>query len=108
MPTYSYNAKRGPAETVSGEMEAASSEAVIVRLEEMGLVPVKVSEKAASVVRESHAAVEHPDRAHKAPGSQVKVKSGDLDTFTRQLASLVKSSIPIIRAVTLLSKQSES
>ena len=43
MPTYSYTAKRGPTESVSGEIEAASEEQALSRLEEMGLVPVKIA-----------------------------------------------------------------
>ena len=53
MPIYIYNAKKGPAETVSGEMEAASPEQVIVKLEEMGLVPDKDSGKGWRVRKES-------------------------------------------------------
>ena len=40
------------------------------------------------------------------PGA--KVKSRDMDTFTRQLASLIKSSIPMLQALALIAQQTES
>ena len=108
MPIYTYNAKKGPAETVSGEIEAVSPEQVIVKLEEMGLVPVKISEKDGRAGRESRIREDRPAQTRKTAGRLISVKSRDLDTFTRQLASLVKSSIPILQALALLAKQTES
>ena len=45
MPIYTYHAKRGPKETVTGEIEAVSQEEAVSKLEKMGLVPTKLTEK---------------------------------------------------------------
>jgi type II secretory pathway component PulF len=118
MPTYTYSAKRGPTETVSGQIDAASEEEALGKLEGMGLVPVKiaVSGEQFRVNRESThlskgktegemGAV--PIYRNVPRPAQIKVKSRYLDTFTRQLASLIKSSVPMLQALALLSKQTE-
>lgn len=117
MPVYIYNAKSGPEKTVTGEVEAPSEEQALVRIEKMGLVPVKISMKVDAhpgVSGASEAFTPRGVKAETAPqiarasAKSVKVKSRDLDTFTRQLASLVKSSVPMLQALALLAKQTES
>ncbi len=120
MPVYSYSAKRGPKEIVSGEIEAASEEQALVKLEETGLVPVKISEKKGDGSVFSYGKTDGKNRTvpffpktepaenKKKPVKGIKVRSRDMDTFTRQLASLMKSSVPMLQALSLLAKQTES
>ncbi len=104
MPTYVYNAKRGPGELVSGEIEAASEEQALGMLEDMGLVPVKIT-RLNNVRAEEKIGAEPIYK--KTDPINLKVKSRYLDTFTRQLASLVKSSVPMLQSLALLAKQTE-
>ena len=109
MPIYNYKAKKGPKEIVEGEIEAVSQDEAVARLEEMKMVPISVSIKgaapaqpAATTRRES---VKEPESA---PSLLTGVRVKDIDTFTRQLASLIKASVPVLRALTLISEQTES
>ncbi len=96
MPRYEYKAKDGPAKTVTGFMEAESREAVLAALDTQGLVPVWVKS---------------------APPASQKQYSGflskrisfrDITLFTGQLASLLKSGVPILRAMSIISEQTEN
>ncbi len=118
MPIYTYSAKKGPTEIVTGEIEAPSEGIAVTRLEEMGMIPVKVSEKggpnASVILRPPQAAEGSKNEILRrfAPQNDkrrgTKVRSRDLDTFTRQLASLVKSSIQMLSALALLAQQTEN
>ena len=106
MPVYVYKAKKGPNEIVQGEIEMGSQDAVVSRLEEMGLVPVSVIQKQ-DTVRGPGPRVQGSEK-QKLPFELIKVKTQDIDTFTRQLASLTKTSVPILQALSLICEQTES
>lgn len=117
MPIYSYTAKKGPAEIVRSEIEADSEEKAVVMIEAMGLFPIKIVEQnAAPGPAATIAADKGPARARpEAPSdgkmpsrSPVRVSARDMDTFTWQLASLVKSSIPLLRALSLIAQQTKN
>ncbi len=102
MPTYIYKAKKGPAEVVKGEIEADSEDHAVGKLERMELVPVTVVEKGGTEK-------EAPIPESRTPGIRsVGIKTRDIDIFTRQLASLVRASVPILRALSLISQQTEN
>lgn len=102
MPIFIYKAKRGPDQIETGEVAAASLDEAVVHLEGMGLSPVTLLEKnAGRGMREER-------RAMAAPLPSRRVRPKDVDTFTWQLASLVKASVPILRALSLISQQTES
>lgn len=96
MPTYRYRAKRGPDKTVDGEIIADSPSSAVARLDAMGLSPVWV--------RESSDGDERIRRRTLAPG---RVAARDVTMFTYQLASLVKAGVPILRALSTVSEQTE-
>lgn len=110
MPIYTYHAKKGPTETVAGEVDSPTEEQALVQIEKMGLVPVRIALK---IARSDEKPADTADtKEKKAPqaviralAGSVRVKSRDIDTFTRQLASLVKSSVPMLQALALLAKQ---
>ena len=120
MPTYIYKAKRGPTETVRGEIEATSQDHAISIIEGMGIVPVSVIEKTADQGISGVRVQGSGDRGHQGTGGKVqgsggrvqakhaslpKARTQDIDIFTRQLASLIKGGIPLLRALSLISKQ---
>lgn len=111
MPIYIYTAKKGPDEVLTGEIEAVSEEQAISKIEKMGLVPVKISAKMPSTVTGKETPAKQESvlaQKIKIKASLVTVKSRDLDTFTRQLASLVKANVPMLQALALLSRQTEN
>ena len=110
MPIYIYKAKKGPAEVVNGEMDAVSRDQAVSKLEEMRLTPVSVVEKAAySVERDERLAysVERIGK-NKLSANFVRVKSKDMDIFTRQLSSLVRARVPMLQALSLIFEQTEN
>lgn len=114
MPVFIYKAKRGPQDVETGEVVAANQDDAVIRLEEKGLIPITLVEK----VREG--AQPKPEGGGERPSESqgasvpvvsvqsVKVRTKDMDTFTWQLASLIKSSVPMLRALSLISEQTES
>ena len=116
MSIFTYTAKRGPNEVVTGEINATSQDEAITKLEKMKLVPVKIEMAGATKRPEIETAGEDKSEAptgeepeiYNVPSSSAKVKAKDLDTFTRQLASLVKSGVPMLQTIALLAHQTES
>ncbi|MDD5348095.1 MAG: type II secretion system F family protein [Candidatus Omnitrophica bacterium] len=99
MPQYAYQAKRGPQETVTGTIDAATEKDAIERLSVLGLVPVSIAEERAA-------------RSEAAPVSAataaVRLGSRHITLFSRQLASLLKSGVPILKALVIIREQSEN
>jgi type II secretory pathway component PulF len=94
MPTYLYKAKDGPGSAVEGEVSAESESAAAAAVDAMGLSPVWVREKTES--------------SGKAIRSMVRgVAPREITVFSRQLASLLKSGVPILRALTTIRDQTE-
>ncbi len=92
MGSYQYEAINKSGEEVTGRIEAEGQDKVIERLRGMGLMPMEIKE-----VKESSLF-----------GSfkfSPKVKLGDLSLFSRQMAAMINSGIPLTRALHTLSKQ---
>ncbi len=89
MPFFSYKAKNKVGEVQDGEMEAISELAVSESLVKTGFYPYKIEEKTTA----------HPTKSGKG-----KV---NLVIFTRQLFILVKSGVPLSRALRSLENSSE-
>lgn len=94
MPTFHYLAKRGPKDTVEGELEVASRSDVLAHLGQLGYIPVQITEAAQQkpltktvVIREG------------------KVPTRLLNQFTRQFASLIRSQVPLMRGLGMLEGQ---
>ncbi|MDA1045188.1 MAG: type II secretion system F family protein [Verrucomicrobia bacterium] len=93
MPTYAYKAKAGPERTVEGELLADSRQAALATLDGMGLIPIVVEEALARTSGNS---------ARK----KRRVSRRDVTLLTRQLASLTKSGVPILRSLRTIRDQS--
>lgn len=93
MPIFIYKAKAGPGKTIEGEVKAESQTAAIRSVDAMGYSPVWVRQKGD---------VEHVG-ARFAGRSSAGYR--DVTVFTRQLASLTKSGVPILRALATISDQ---
>ena len=97
MPTFQYKAKDGPARTVEGELEADSRGAALLAVDSMGFSPVWVREK---------------DGAHRARRRRLfrrrRVRRHDVTLFTRQVASLTRAGVPILRALRTIASQTDN
>jgi len=113
MPQFAYRAKKGPQENVEGLIEASSSEDAVEKLDKLGLVPIRVEEAKEGVdpaipqvLAPSTAA--RPSQPTPAGLLKGKIKSQEITTFGRQLASLTRSGVPILKALWIISEQSEN
>ena len=105
MPKFVYKAKKGPDEIVEGNIFADNQDQVIKELDMLGLIPVSIVEKDGGASQGKGSAV---DQQKQKAVSNRKIKPKDIDAFTWQLASLVKASVPILRALTLITQQTEN
>ena len=96
MPTFSYQAKRGPSDVVEGTLQAASRDDVVARLLQDGLVPVTILSLAEEASSQS-------DRS-----PRIRVSSAERRLFTRQLTSLLRAKVELVPAVAILREQSGS
>jgi len=117
MPLYDFTAKKGPKEIVKSELEAADQDKAVAMIESMGLFPIKVVERApaqgqgqAQAAAKSQKPVKAEEAASKTGNIRkpAHVSSRDMDAFTWQLATLMKSSIPLLRALTLIAHQTKN
>ena len=94
MPTYAYVVKDKTGRTHRGLLETESRNTLIEQLWKQGCVVLSIEERAAG-------------RAAGFRGSQVRVKGEHLVVFSRQLATLVDSGVPLVSALEILVEQSE-
>jgi type IV pilus assembly protein PilC len=115
MPSYAYTALDARGQEVSDTLEAGNEQEAIAALRQAGYYPTSVAEagKAAKAARGKAA------KAPKAKGSGMKkeinisipflerktIKPKTLMIFTRQLATLIDSGLPLLRGLTVLGKQ---
>lgn len=97
MTTFAYKAKQGPDQTVDGLLEADSRAAALLALDRQGLSPVWVREVATGSTAKA--------RPRRWAGRPVRAR--DVTVLTRQLASLIRSGVPILRALRTIADQSE-
>ena len=95
--TFQYSVRDKTGKLVSGTLEGESQTAVVQRLKSMGYAPVSISESNAGLKKEI-----------KIPGFGKKVKLKDLAIFARQFATMINSGLSLLRALTILTEQTEN
>ena len=101
MATFKYRAKESSGKTAEGLIDASTSDEAIEKINALGLLPVKVEEATSSTPEQ--AAAQSVKRAFLG-----RVKSKDITAFGRELASLTKSGVPILKAIAIIQEPSES
>ncbi len=97
MPNFKYRAKKTSGEFVEGELEAVNSTAAYLALQKEGFFPTLLEE------------VKEQKTIHRLFSTTVKrVKRKDLAEFTRGLADLLESGVPLSRALSILKDQVQS
>jgi type IV pilus assembly protein PilC len=114
MPRFNYVALDARGREASGLVDAVSSSAAISQLRQSGYFPTSVIEEAISShdgkeARRRSATAERMTKARTKKGivlfQRRKVKSKILMIFTRQLATLIDSGLPLLRSLNVLAKQ---
>src|SRR5437773_6042572 len=114
MPRYNYVALDTRGQEASGLVEAASTNAAISQLRQAGYFPTSVMEEAISSpdgqeARQRAAKMASTTKTRAKRGvvllERKKIKSKILMIFTRQLATLIDSGLPLLRSLNVLAKQ---
>jgi type IV pilus assembly protein PilC len=109
MANFQYSALDAKGEQTTGAVSAASEAEAIQQLRAKGLYPTQITEegkskgkgKAAPAKAKTAAKAKSASKGH--VGGRIKPKS--LMIFTRQLATLIDSGLPLLRSLTVLEKQ---
>ncbi len=109
MPNFQYTALDAKGEQTNGVVSANSEAEAVQQLRGKGLYPTQINEEgkgkkgkaAASKGTKAKAAAKKSSKSHL--GGRVKPKN--LMIFTRQLATLIDSGLPLLRSLTVLEKQ---
>lgn len=109
MPKFHYIALDQNGQEVAGELDASTEAEAINLLRQSQLYPTQVAQegKGDAAVKKrakSTAAPKGKGKAVKA-GANAKVKAKVLMIFTRQLATLIDSGLPLLRGLTVLARQ---
>lgn len=99
MAIYRWQGVSPRGETISGEMEAATRDAVLARLRAQRIqpIPAKIRERGKGL-----------DREIALPGLGEKVKTRDVVIFTRQLGTMIDAGLPIVQCLDILGNQTEN
>ena len=98
MALYKYRAKNGPKNIVEGQVEAETEKEVIEKVHQLGFLPVRITKEI----------TESKFKAASKSTFSGKIKLRDITIFSRQLASFMKSGMPILRALIIISQQSQN
>lgn len=101
MPMYRYRVKKDGKEISEDTIEAASEKEAVEKLSRMGLLPLHIEEVTGEAAQKERA-------VPAAALTRGRVKSRETTVFTRELASLFKSGVPILTALDIIREQSEN
>jgi general secretion pathway protein F len=96
--TYCYEAFDKNGKSITGEMDAANSQAVIEHLHRLGYVPVAADRKAANSFRLKHLTLSRARHA---------VSLNDIAFVTQQLCIMLRAGLPIETALSMLASLAE-
>jgi type II secretion system protein F len=99
MPSYSYKASTFEGKIVEGIMEASDDGTVSLKLQEMGLLPVRIGAPARQTFLR---------REMDWPWKRKKIRRKDLLIFTQELHTLVRAGFPLDRTLAVLGQLAES
>lgn len=107
MPKFSYEAKKGPQEVIQGTIEAENQDIAVDKINHLGYVPIRVTPVAEELAARKPKGTITP-KGVSGIGLFKKVRSRDLTVFMEQLASLIKSKVPLLEAMKVLHEQTEN
>ena len=99
MHSYVFQAKQGPDGVIDVEVAAETKEKAVQKVEAMGLVPIRVTEKTVSQSQPV-------SRGRFVSFGWKRIARKNIGIFTWQFASLLRAGVPVLQALTLLAQQS--
>ncbi|MGB1128647.1 MAG: type II secretion system F family protein [Haloferula sp.] len=111
MPQFQFTAADAKGEQLTGSVDAPNETEAINQLRSQGYYPLQVVEegKGTLTAPKKKAAKKKPAKKAAAPKGKAKtggrIKPKSLMIFTRQLATLIDSGLPLLRGLTVLGKQ---
>jgi type IV pilus assembly protein PilC len=97
MTTFEYAVRDRSGKLVKGTLDAENQGQVVAKLRTMGFAPVSITQANAGMKKEI-----------KIPGFSGRVKLKDLAIMSRQFATMISSGLSLLRALTILSEQTEN
>jgi type IV pilus assembly protein PilC len=95
--TYEYQVRDRAGKVLRGHIDAESPAAVATRLKSMGYAPINISASNSGLKRDLNL-----------PGLGKRVKLKDLAVMSRQFATMINSGLSLLRALNILSEQTEN
>jgi type IV pilus assembly protein PilC len=109
MPNFNYSALDAKGEQADGSIAAATEAEAVQKLRAQGLYPTQITEEGQGkdkIVSKRTALKKKPGAKNITLGKpKTTVKPKVLMVFTRQLATLIDSGLPLLRSLTVLGKQ---
>lgn len=108
MPNFQYTALDAKGEQINGVVPAATEADAIQQLRSQGLYPTQIQEEGKGGKVKAGAPAKGKAAAKGKPGKSLlggRVKPKNLMIFTRQIATLIDSGLPLLRSLTVLEKQ---
>ena len=95
--TFQYSVRDRSGKIVTGKLEAESQAAVVQKLRSMGYAPMSITQANAGMNKELSI-----------PGFAARVRLKDLAVMSRQFATMINAGLSLLRALTILSEQTEN
>ena len=113
MATFKYRAKENHGETVEGLIEAETEDEALEKVNRLGYIPIRIEPTTAEKKKEPEVKVKEvsEDRGIQSKARiklSEKIKGKEITAFGRQLASLIRAGVPILKAIGTISEQSEN
>jgi len=105
MPQFTYKAIDGNGKERRGTVNAASAEEANNQVTGMGLMPTEISEAKGKAKKGASGGVKAAKKKSSLFG---RVSSEELTLFTRQLATLLRSGVPLLRALDVMERQEKN
>jgi type IV pilus assembly protein PilC len=95
--TFEYKVRDKAGKLTTGKLDAESQAQVATKLKSMGYAPLSITKANVGMNKELSI-----------PGMKPKVKLKDLAVFSRQFATMINSGLSLLRALTILTEQTEN
>ncbi|MEI8335485.1 MAG: type II secretion system F family protein, partial [Actinomycetes bacterium] len=96
--TFTYRVRDSAGKVVEGKLEGADEALVVRKLREMGYTPITVTRRDSSRLQSDI----------KIPGMSGRVALKDVAVLSRQFATMINSGLSLLRALSILSEQTEN
>ncbi|HEX3717893.1 MAG TPA: type II secretion system F family protein [Verrucomicrobiae bacterium] len=108
MPVFTYKAFQADGKTAEGQIEAGGRQEAFRQMEEKGLRPITLAEKASGGAEKNGASRSAPAAGFSLKFQPRKVTPRMLENFTRLLSSLLAAGVPLSRALVILCKEASA